>query len=111
VAKIALERCGYQVIAAADGQKGVDAFERDPDAIALILLDMAMPGLSGEETLKRLRAIRSDTPVVVSSGFSEMDARAKFGDAISAFLQKPYTAKQLSAEIGAILRGRAASGC
>jgi hypothetical protein len=34
----------------------------------------------------------------------------RFGDAISAFLQKPYTAKQLGAEIGAILRGRAASG-
>ena len=110
VARIALERCGYQVIAAADGQKGVDAFERDPESISLILLDMAMPGLSGEETLKRLRAIHPDTPVVVSSGFSETDARVKFGEAISAFLQKPYTAKQLGAEIGAILRGRAASG-
>jgi len=109
VARIALERCGYKVLAAADGQKGLDLFERNPEEISLILLDMAMPGLSGEETLKRIQAIRPDTPVVVSSGFSETDARAKFGGAISAFLQKPYTAKQLGAAIGAILRGTAAS--
>jgi two-component system cell cycle sensor histidine kinase/response regulator CckA len=109
VARIALERCGYEVIAAEDGQKGVDLFAQTPDAISLILLDMAMPGLSGEETLRRIRAIRPDTPVVVSSGFGESDARSKFGDGISAFLQKPYTAKQLGAEIVSILRGAAAS--
>jgi CheY-like chemotaxis protein len=109
VARIALERCGYQVLAAEDGQKGVHLFEANPEAISLVLLDMAMPGISGEETLKRIRAIRPDTPVVVSSGFSETDARAKFGDGISAFLQKPYTAKQLGAEIVSILRGAAAS--
>jgi len=109
VARIALERCGYEVLAAEDGQKGVNLFEENPDAISLILLDMAMPGLSGEETLRRIRAIRPDTPVVVSSGFSETDARAKFGDGISAFLQKPYTAKQLGAEIVSMLRGAAAS--
>lgn len=109
VAKIALERCGYKVLAAEDGQKGLDIFEQAPDAISLILLDMAMPGLSGEDTLKRIHAIRPDTPVVVSSGFSETDARAKFPDSITAFLQKPYTARQLGAEIMSILRGAAAS--
>jgi CheY-like chemotaxis protein len=109
VARIALERCGYEVLTAEDGQKGVDLFDQNPETISLILLDMAMPGLSGEETLKRIRETRADTPVVVSSGFSETDARAKFGDGISAFLQKPYTAKQLGSEIVSILRGAAAS--
>jgi CheY-like chemotaxis protein len=109
VARIALERCGYQVLAAEDGQNGMNLFAKNPEDISLILLDMAMPGLSGEETLRRIRELRAGIPVVVSSGFSEFDARARFGDSITAFLQKPYTARQLGAIVVSILEPRSSS--
>jgi PAS domain S-box-containing protein len=109
VARIVLERYGYRVLAAEDGQNGMNLFAKSPDDVSLILLDMAMPGISGEETLRRIRELKSGTPVVVSSGFSESDARARFGDSISAFLQKPYTARQLGALVISILAPRASS--
>lgn len=108
VAKIALERCGYRTIVAEDGIRGLESFRDDPDSISLVLLDIAMPGLSGEETLQRIRAIRPDTSVLVSSGFSEADARARFGDLVHGVLQKPYTASQLGSAVGAILKHRVA---
>jgi CheY-like chemotaxis protein len=87
----------------------MNLFAQSPEDVSLILLDMAMPGISGEETLRRIRELKSGTPVVVSSGFSESDARARFGDSISAFLQKPYTARQLGAIVVSILAPRASS--
>ncbi|HWD98587.1 MAG TPA: response regulator [Bryobacteraceae bacterium] len=109
VARIVLERCGYRVLAAEDGQNGMDLFAKNSEEISLILLDMAMPGISGEETLRRIRELRPGAHVVVSSGFSESEARTRFGDSISAFLQKPYTARQLGAIVVSILEPRASS--
>ena len=59
--------------------------------VLLILLDMTMPGLTGEETLDRLRSIRANIPIVISSGYSELVAQRRFGNRIDGFLQKPYT--------------------
>jgi DNA-binding response OmpR family regulator len=87
----------------------MDLFAKNSEEISLILLDMAMPGISGEETLRRIRELRPGAHVVVSSGFSESEARTRFGDSISAFLQKPYTARQLGAIVVSILEPRASS--
>ena len=61
------------------------------DEVRLIVLDMTMPGLTGEETLDRLRSIRPGIPIIVSSGYSELVAQRRFGNRIDGFLQKPYT--------------------
>jgi FixJ family two-component response regulator len=56
-----------------------------------------MPVMSGEETLAELRRIRPDVAIVLSTGFSETEARLRFEDAdLAGFLQKPYTAMQLA---------------
>ena len=67
-AKRILERYGYQILIAEDGQVGLDMFRENAAQIVAILLDMAMPVMSGEETFRRIRAIRSDACVVLSSG-------------------------------------------
>lgn len=92
-----LEYYGYKVLAAPDGRSGIEVFERFQNEVKLVLLDLTMPGLSGEETLRALRAIRPDVRIVLSSGFSEREALRKFSrQSLSGFLQKPYTASMLA---------------
>ena len=72
--------------------------------ISLILLDIAMPVMSGEEAFPELKRIRPDVPIVISSGYSEVEATRRFlGEGIAGFIQKPYTAAKLAAKVQAAL--------
>jgi PAS domain S-box-containing protein len=106
-AKSALERYGYEVVLARDGREGAEVFERMADTISVVLLDMTMPTLSGEETLVRIRAVRPGVRVIASSGFSHSEARARFGAGVADFLQKPYTPAQLAEKIKTVAAARA----
>lgn len=91
VTKRAFEAYGYTAHVAEDGDRGLDLFRRHRDAIDCILLDATMPGLSGEETLKLLKACRPEVPVVLSSGFGETEMLRRFaGKGLAGFIQKPY---------------------
>jgi DNA-binding NtrC family response regulator len=67
-------------------------FYRDHhDEINLVVLDLSLPGISGEETFKRLKVIDPGVRVVVSSGFPNEDVTKKFdGTGVIGYLQKPY---------------------
>jgi PAS domain S-box-containing protein len=105
-AKAALELYGYSVLVAGNGQEAVAAVERYADPIRLIILDMTMPVLSGDEALKRIRLLRPALPVIASSGYAESEARTKFGHGIVGFLQKPYTARALIQKVHAALESQ-----
>ena len=91
VAKLVLEGKGFFVLTASDGQMGVDVFSEHVDDIRAVVLDMTMPRLNGLEAFRRMRQIKPDIPVLLSSGYTEEDAMARFGhEGLSAFLQKPY---------------------
>jgi CheY-like chemotaxis protein len=95
--RMALERFGYRVLDAENGRAGAALFQRSAGTIDLIILDLTMPVMSGEDTLAELRRIRPDIAVVLSTGFSETEARLRFQDCdLAGFLQKPYTAVQLA---------------
>lgn len=101
-AKRALERHGYTVLLAESGLAAIDVFRRHPGEIALVVLDLSMPLMSGEETLPELRMIRPHAKVVVSSGYSEAETMALFkGQKVSGFIQKPYTSKGLAEKVKA----------
>jgi PAS domain S-box-containing protein len=104
IARTALERAGYTVMQAADGREAVEVFRREADEIRLVALDMTMPGMSGEETLRQLREIRRDVPVVVSSGYPEAEVFQRFGDSIDGYLHKPYGVTDLARAVHAALR-------
>ncbi len=96
-AKAALESYGYRVVVAANGKEGVDVFQALGEEIAAVLLDMTMPVMSGEETLVRLKRIRPEIPIVLSSGYNEAEATRRFTDkGLAGFAQKPYTAAGLA---------------
>jgi CheY-like chemotaxis protein len=96
VARRILERFGFEVITAADGQEGVDVFQQHADRIVAVLLDVTMPVMDGEQAYRELRLIKPDVRVVLSSGFSEQDATTRFaGKGLAGFIQKPYRATAL----------------
>jgi PAS domain S-box-containing protein len=96
VAKAALEMYGYSVICAEDGEQAVRIAEQRRDQIDLIVLDLVMPKWSGEDTFRRIRMIRDNVPVILSSGYSDSEAQSRFtGKGLAGFIAKPYTAAQL----------------
>ena len=91
VATKVLERAGHTVLRAKDGREAVRVFRERAQEITAVLLDLTMTGMSGEETFDRIRSIRPDARVILSSGFSEQEATLRFeGKGLLGFLQKPY---------------------
>lgn len=100
MARQALEKWGYRVETAEDGKQAVERFAANPEDFDGILLDLTMPVMDGQETLVRIRAIRRDVPVILSSGFSEVEALQRFeGHGLAGFLQKPYTVSALARKL------------
>ena len=98
--KKALERHGYTVLLADSGLAAIDVFRRHPGEIALVVLDLSMQHMSGEEALPELRKIRPEVKVVISSGYSEAETMTLFqGQRVSGFVQKPYTSKGLAEKV------------
>jgi CheY-like chemotaxis protein len=99
-----LEHAGFRVLEAPDGEAGVDTFRQHQKEIALVLLDMTMPGMDGEEALRAMRRIDKDVRVLLSSGYSEHEARERFaGTGLAGFIQKPYRSSELLEQINAVL--------
>jgi two-component system, cell cycle sensor histidine kinase and response regulator CckA len=104
MAKAALEHYGYRVLAASDGVDAVRVFREDGDRISLVLLDLTMPRMDGDEALNQLQQIRPEVPVVLTTGCSEADASSRFaGRKLAGILQKPYTASALARKLGSVL--------
>jgi len=103
-AKRALTQYGYEVLLAESGEAGAQMFREHRDTISLVILDLTMPGMGGEETLRRLKSVRADVPVFLSSGYDQAEATRRFGESeLAGFLQKPYTAQYLLQQIQAAL--------
>jgi CheY-like chemotaxis protein len=78
------------VYTAANGHDGLRILEQQ-QSIGLVLLDMNMPLMTGEETYERLRHIAPQVKVIVSSSLSPAEARLRFGEReLPTYLQKPY---------------------
>jgi two-component system, chemotaxis family, CheB/CheR fusion protein len=104
IAMRTLGREGHEVLTAANGEEGVEVFQAHRDKIGLVLLDLVMPVMGGEETLKRIHEMRPDVPVVLMSGFEEAEVVRRLGErTFSAFVQKPFTFKYLLGVISKVL--------
>ena len=97
VASLVLRELGFNVVEAVNGLEAVTLLSQRPREFRAVLLDMAMPVMDGPETFARIRAVRPDIPIVVTSGYAESDAALRFApDRPSGFLNKPYTAAQFA---------------
>ena len=98
-ARLALERHGFKVLLARNGQEGVDLLRESPGPVSVVLLDMAMPVMGGEQAFRKMVEIRPGIAVIATSGYDEEETVARFGDGLAGFLQKPYTAMQLANKV------------
>src|SRR3954447_9905031 len=91
LARAGLERCGYSVLTAKNGSEGVELFRLHADKITLVILDLTMPLMGGAEAFRLMTDIRSDVPIIVSSGYGETEVREQFSSALAGIINKPYT--------------------
>jgi PAS domain S-box-containing protein len=105
VASRMLESFGFHVLTARDGREGVNVFCHHSSEIKAVLLDMTMPNLNGEETLREIRLMRPDALVILMSGYSEQDATTRFiGKRLSGFMQKPFRMDELREKLRHVLK-------
>jgi PAS domain S-box-containing protein len=99
-----LEDAGYAVELASDGGQAVERLRELGDRIRLIILDLTMPTLDGAEAAAELRRIRPDIPIIVMSGYGDIEVMQQFGQAgVDDFLPKPFTPDQLAAKVRSAL--------
>ncbi len=99
-----LEIGGYDVILAPNGEEALKIYKANKEQISIVLLDMTMPIMDGEETFRELRRINPDVKVLLSSGYNENDILERFiGKGLTGFLQKPFVLSSLLKTIQSII--------
>jgi len=102
----ALSSAGYRVIPATGGWSAVEAFEKSPDHIDLLLTDVIMPDLTGPVLAERLRARQPALPVLFISGFHDADLVQRFVTSRGfTLLPKPFSVEALLRVVDQALSG------
>ncbi|MBN2725363.1 MAG: PAS domain S-box protein [Deltaproteobacteria bacterium] len=105
VAAKMVKRLGYEVITAIDGVDGLNIFKERCDEVGLVLMDLTMPHMDGEECFREMRNVRSNVKVILSSGYNEQELISRFaGKGLSGFIQKPYSISQLREIVANVFR-------
>lgn len=102
IAVTRLESFGYTVHQAAGGAEALDILARHPEVV-LLFTDVAMPGMSGDQLAQEVRRRRPDVKVLFTSGFAEPEVAGRQFAEHAAWLKKPYTARELAAQVRVLL--------
>ncbi|MBI5169707.1 MAG: PAS domain S-box protein [Candidatus Eisenbacteria bacterium] len=104
LARSVLERLGYRVLQAADGLEALNLVRDLRGAVDIVILDQTMPRLSGLETLRELRRLAPELPVVLTSGYEPGGGpQGGDGELADGFLPKPYAPDALSRAVRNLL--------
>ena len=104
VAQRMLDKLGYKVFTARDGKEAVAAFRKHKQEIDVIILDMIMPKMSGGEAFDRIKEIKPEVKVLLSSGYSiNGQASEILNRGCNGFIQKPFNLQNLSKSLRTIL--------
>jgi len=96
LARDMLSNNGYQVITAGSGESGLSLYREKSDAIALVILDLIMPGMGGKHCMEEILSFNPDAKVVISSGYSMEDpASDEVLQRARGFIQKPYNFRKM----------------
>jgi CheY-like chemotaxis protein len=86
-----LSKQGYQVLTVTDGEEAIEVHRSHKDAIDIILLDLGLPKISGQDVLVKLKTEKPEVKIVVASGYLEPDLSSEIERAgVKHFVQKPY---------------------
>ena len=100
-----LSEAGHTVVTAQSGFEALDHFRKAPDRFALILLDLSMPLMDGEETFNHFRAIDPNVVVLLNTGFIENRRLDRMiANGLAGFLRRPYRADEVVTQIQSVLQ-------
>jgi signal transduction histidine kinase/ActR/RegA family two-component response regulator len=100
-----LQSFGYRVTHAPDGKSALEQVAAHPGRFQLVLLDLRMPGLSGEATFEKLHDLEPSLPVLIWSGYgAEQDVSSMLKRGAVGFVQKPYRVSELSRTVAEKIR-------
>ena len=99
-----LEKLGFTILRAGGGQEAIDIFRQKTAEIDLVMLDIVMPEIGGEEAFRRIKKIKLDVKVLVSSGY---DCSGRMPEILkedgNGFIQKPFNLFELSRMVRRVL--------
>ena len=103
ITRAALENYGYNVLTASSGFEAVVQFTKNPDAVNLVITDLAMPFMNGFETIAALRKIRPEIKIIIASGSDKEVEEAKNRIVTNSFVAKPFTNDELIETVHEVL--------
>jgi PAS domain S-box-containing protein len=106
-----LNKMGYEVLAAHSGREAIEIFKQNNDKVAIVILDLIMPGMNGGEVYERLKGIDANVKVLLSSGYS-IDGQAAeiINRGCDGFIQKPFKIYELSNKLREIISKQEVKG-
>jgi CheY-like chemotaxis protein len=100
-----LDRMGFSVLTASNGQEALKVFHQHANEIVCVLLDLTMPYMDGVEAFKAMRRLKEGVTVILCSGYNEQEATQRFGGkGLAGFIQKPYEMAVLREKLKEVLR-------
>ena len=106
VGKQMLEKLGFAVLTATNGQEALDIFKVNKDRIDLVVLDMIMPGMGAGDTYDKLRVLDPEIKVLLSSGYGvDEQTNEVLERGCRGFIQKPFNMQVLSQKIEEVMQG------
>ncbi len=104
LAKSGLRQRGFDVVAVESGEQALEILKQDEPHMDLVVLDLTMPGLSGEKVLRAIRGFRPNLPVLIASGYATVQNQSSWVAAGAAgFLAKPYRIRDLASKLREVL--------
>jgi len=101
-----LKDLGYDAVGVTRSDEALEMFMEQPDGFDLVITDMTMPGMTGDQMAIKMMQHRPEIPIVICTGFSKrMSAVQAASTGIRAFLMKPVTVEELSRTIREVLDG------
>lgn len=102
-----LEAYGYHPLIARDGIEGVRLYQENQAEIAAVITDLGLPGILGDEVLKRIREINRQVPIIIASGYLDVERKNELlTTGLTQFIQKPYMPEELMQKIRELLDKR-----
>ena len=99
-----LEAFGYNIYEAGNGKQAIKIFQDKHDEIQLVILDMIMPEMGGKEVFEKIKKIKPDIKVLLSTGYNADSQAAEIMDkGCNGFIQKPFNMKELASKIKEVI--------
>jgi CheY-like chemotaxis protein len=104
LAKTGLMQRGFDVLTASSGEEALEILRAGSPQVDIVLLDLSMPGLSGERVLRAIRGFRRELPVIIASGYATVESQAAWSSAgAQGFVAKPYRIQDVALKLREVL--------